>query len=285
MIAITAATGKLGHHVVSRLLERVPASELVLAVRSPSKAEAFARLGVHVRHADYDKPESLPSAFAGVNRVLLISSSEIGQRERQHTAAVGAAVQAGVQFLAYTSILRADHSTLALAAEHRATEACLRASGIPHAVLRNGWYLENYTENLGSALESGVLLGAAGEGRIAAASRFDLAQAAAEVMLGEPKGRVYELCGDEAFTLTELASAVSAASGKGLRYQDLPQAAYRDALIGWGVPPAVAAMLADSDAGISRGQLDGGSRDLSRLIGRPTTPLSTAIHSALSAAA
>lgn len=282
MIIITAATGKLGRHVVEALLEKVPASEIAVAVRNVEKAEDLAARGVQVRHADYDKPETLRAAFAGADKLLLISSSEIGQRVRQHQAAVGAALEAGVRFIAYTSILHADRSALGLAREHRETEEAIRATGIPHAFLRNGWYIENYSENLASALEHGVMLGSAGEGKIAAATRRDYAEAAVAVLLGtgDPKA-TYELAGEEPFTMRDLAAVVSDGAKKPVTYQDMPAAAYRDALLGFGLPAPIAEMLADCDVGITRGELDDRSGDLRRLIGRPTTPLRAAIAAAL----
>lgn len=284
MIIVTAATGKLGRHVVDALLEALPASEVGVAVRDVGKARDLAAKGVEVRRADYDEPETLRAAFAGAAKVLLISSNEIGQRARQHEAAVAAAVAAGVGFLAYTSILHADRSTLALAAEHRATEAAIAASGLPYALLRNGWYLENYSENLGSALQSGVILGSAGEGNVAAASRRDFAEAATAVLTGKERtSAIYELAGDEPFTMRELARVVSDLSGKPVAYQDMPEAQYREALTGFGVPAAFAGILADSDAGIARGELDDRSGDLRRLIGRPTTPLRTLVAAAVAA--
>lgn len=284
MIVITAATGKLGHHVVDALLARVPASQVAVAVRNVERAADLAARGVEVRHADYERPETLRAAFTGADRLLLISSSEVGRRERQHRAAVAAAVEAGVGFLAYTSILRADRSTLGLAAEHVATERAIAASGLPHALLRNGWYLENYSENLDAALAHGVILGAAGEGRIAAASRRDYAEAAARVLLDEGHaGRTYELAGDAPFTMRELAAIVSELAHKPVTYQDLPQTQYRDALVGFGVPAPFAEVLADSDAGIARGELDDATGDLLRLIGRATTSPRAAIAAALAA--
>lgn len=286
MIVITAATGKLGHHVVDALLAKIPANQLAVAVRDPAKASAFAARGVAVRHADYDQPATLRAAFTGADKLLLISGNDLGGgRARQHQAAVAAAVEARVGHVVYTSVLRADRSTLALAADHLATERALAASGLPWTFLRNGWYIENYSENLGSALAHGAVLGAAGTGKIAAATRRDYAEAAAAVLLGDGHvGKAYELAGDHAFTMAEFAAVVSDLARKPVAYQDLPEAAYRDALIGFGLPPSFAALLADSDANIARGQLDGPGADLPRLIGRPTTPLRAALTAALAAA-
>jgi NAD(P)H dehydrogenase (quinone) len=284
MIVITGATGQLGRLVIQDLLKRIPASQIVAAVRTPAKAADLAALGVQVRQADYGQPETLVKAFQGASKVLLISSSEIGQRARQHRAAIDAAREAGVKLLAYTSVLHADSSPLALAAEHRETEAYLKASGLPFVLLRNGWYTQNYTASIPSALQHGVFLGSAGEGLIASASRADYAQAAAQVLLKEDQaGRVYELAGDTTYTLAAFAAEVSRQSGKAIAYQDLPEAEYRAVLVGAGLPEGLADLLANSDAGASRGGLFDEGHALSALIGRPTTPLATVVAEALGA--
>jgi NAD(P)H dehydrogenase (quinone) len=285
MIVITGATGKLGHHVVTQLLNHVPAAELAVAVRNPSKAHAtYGALGIEIRQGDYAEPQSWPAALAGAHKVLLISSSEVGQRATQHQTVIDAAKAAGVQLLAYTSILHADRSGLALAAEHQQTEAALRASGVPSVVLRNGWYLENYSENLQAALTHGAWLGSAGNGRIAAAARADFAAAAVAVLTtAGHAGKVYELAGDQAFTLSELAAMLSKLVGKSIVYQDMPASALQEVLVGAGLPAGFAHILADADVGISRGELDDTSGDLRRLIGRPTTTLATALAAALKA--
>jgi NAD(P)H dehydrogenase (quinone) len=284
MIIVTGATGKLGRHVVDALLAKVPSSEVAVAVRDVTKAQAFAERGVAVRAADYGTPASLRAAFEGAKKVLLISSNEVGQREAQHKAVVAAAREAKVGFLAYTSILHADRSGLGLAAEHLATEKAIVGSGLPYAFLRNGWYIENYTENLGPALAHGAILGSAGSGRIAAAARRDFAEAAAHVLTSTGhEGSTYELAGDEPFTMSELAEVVASVAGRPVAYQDLPVDAYRDALVGFGVPAPFAALLADSDAGIARGELDDRSGQLRRLIGRPTTPLRQLVEAAVRA--
>lgn len=283
MIIITAATGKLGRHVVDALLATIPASQLAVAVRDPARAADLAARGVTVRQADYTQPASLRAAFAGATKLLLISSNDVGGgRASQHKAAIGAALEAGVGHIVYTSILHADRSTLGLAADHRETEAAITASGLPYTFLRNGWYIENYSENLGAALAHGVILGAAGAGRIAAATRRDFAEAAAAVLTTDGHaGKAYELAGDVAFTMTELAAVVADLAARPVAYTDMPEAAYREALVGFGLPAAFAGLLADSDTGITRGELDDASGDLRRLIGRPTTPLRTAIAAAL----
>ncbi|MEV0734260.1 SDR family oxidoreductase [Polymorphospora sp. NPDC050346] len=277
MITVTGATGHLGRLVVEQLLDRgVPAAGIVAAVRAPEKAADLAARGVQVREADYDRPETLAAALAGTDRLLLVSGNELGQRLRQHGNVVEAARSAGVSLLAYTSILAADTTSVPLGPEHKATEDLVRASGLPYVLLRNGWYLENY--DLAGAVAQGVILGAAGEGRVSAATRADFAAAAVAVLTGDGHaGKVYELGGDEAFTLAELAAEVTRQSGTEVAYRDLPVDEYARTLAGFGLPEPVARMLADSDAGLARGDLHTDSGDLSRLVGRPTTPLPDAV--------
>lgn len=281
MIIVTGATGKLGRHVIESLLKKVPASQIAIAVRSPEKAGDFASRGISVRQADYSKPETLEAAFAGADKVLLISSSEVGKRLQQHTAVIEAAKKAKVGLLAYTSILHGDKSKLGLAPEHIATEKLIRASGIPFVFLRNGWYIENYTEHLAPALEHGSLAGSAGDGKIAAATRADFADAAVAVLTTpNQENKIYEL-GGTPFTMTELAAEVSKQTKKTIGYANLPADDYRKMLLGAGLPPHYADLLVDSDLGIAKGELDDSSGDLARLIGRPTTPLATAVSAAL----
>lgn len=282
MIAITGATGQLGRLVLQNLLKTVPASQIVAAVRSPEKAADLAALGVQVRQADYAQPATLEAAFQGVDKLLLISSSEVGQRAPQHAAVIAAAQKAGVKLIAYTSILRADTSPLGLAAEHKETEAMLRASGIPFVLLRNGWYTENYTASVPAALQYGAVMGSAKDGRIASAARADYAAAAAAVLTKDGQaGQVYELAGDTAYTLSELAAEIAKQSGKPVVYNDLPEAAYAAALVQVGLPEGFAALLADSDVGASKGGLFDDGHQLSQLIGRPTTPLAEVVKAAL----
>ncbi|UJW80908.1 SDR family oxidoreductase [Hydrogenophaga sp. SL48] len=282
MIAITGATGQLGRLVLQNLLKTVPAAQIVAAVRSPEKAADLAALGVQVRQADYAQPATLEAAFQGVDKLLLISSSEVGQRAPQHAAVIAAAQKAGVKLIAYTSILRADTSPLGLAAEHKETEAMLRASGIPFVLLRNGWYTENYTASVPAALQYGAVMGSAKDGRIASAARADYAAAAAAVLTKDGQaGQVYELAGDTAYTLSELAAEIAKQSGKPVVYNDLPEAAYAAALVQVGLPEGFAALLADSDVGASKGGLFDDGHQLSQLIGRPTTPLADVVKAAL----
>lgn len=286
MIVVTGASGQLGRLVIDALLRTQPADSLVAAVRTPAKAADLAARGVQVREADYSRPETLGPAFAGADKLLLISSSEIGQRAKQHQAVIDAAKAAGVQLIAYTSLLHADVSPLGLAVEHRQTEAALAASGLPHVLLRNGWYSENYAMGLPGALARGTLYGAAGEGRIASASRQDYAEAAAAVLsaAAPQAGKVHELAGDASYTLAELAAESARQAGKPLAYQDLPEAAYRDALLQAGLPAPVAELLADSDAGAAKGGLFDDGHALSGLIGRATTPMAQTVAATLAAA-
>ena len=283
MIAVTGATGHLGRLVIEALLATQPASSIVAAARNPASAADLAAKGIVVRHADYDRPETLEAALAGVDRLLLISSSEVGQRARQHGAVIDAAGKAGVSLIAYTSILKADATPVALAVEHRATEAAIRASGLPFVFLRNGWYTENYAGVVPMAVQHGAVMGSARDGRVSAASRRDFADAAAAVLTSTASqaGRVYELAGDTSFTLTELAAEITSQSGKPVAYGDMPQAAYEEALVKVGLPAPVAAMLADSDVGVAAGWLHDDGQVLSGLIGRPTTPFGETVTAAL----
>ncbi|MGX8883815.1 SDR family oxidoreductase [Methylovorus sp. SPW-M1] len=282
MIVITGASGQLGRLVIEELLTSVPANQIIAAVRTPAKVADLAARGVVVRQADYTQPATLDAAFAGATQILLISSSEVGQRLPQHQNVIAAAKRANVSLLAYTSLLHADTSPLGLAAEHVATEQALKASGLPYAILRNGWYTENYTASIPPALQYGVLLGSAGDGKIASATRSDYAAAAAAVLrTPNQAGKVYELAGDTAYTLTEFAAELTRLSGKAIAYQNLPQADYAKALLDAGLPDFLADLLADSDTGASKGALFDDSHQLSQLIGRPTTPLATAIAAAL----
>lgn len=282
MIAVTGATGQLGRLVINALLKKEPAGKIIAVVRSPEKAADLAASAVVVRKGDYNQPETLPAAFAGAEKLLIISGSEVGQREAQHRAIIEAAKAAKVGFIAYTSLLHADRSPLALAVEHRATEALLQASGIPFALLRNGWYSENYAASIPAALAHHVFSGAAGDGRIASATRQDYADAAAEVLSREDQaGKVYELAGDDSYTLSEFAAEVARQSGEQVSYHNQSPEEFAALLKNAGLPAGLAEMLADSDSGAAKGGLFDDSHSLSRLIGRPTTPYPQAIKAAL----
>jgi NAD(P)H dehydrogenase (quinone) len=278
MIVVTGATGQLGRLVIAALLKKVQPSGIVAAVRNGEKARDLAVSGVQVRIADYNNPPAWDAALQGADKVLLISSNEVGQRAKQHRSVIDAAKRAGVKLLVYTSILRADTSPLGLAAEHKETESLIRASAIPSVLLRNSWYTENYTAGIPNALAHGALYGCAGAGRISAAARADYAEAAAVVLTADNQaGRVYELAGDTAFTMAELAKEISRQSGRNINYVNMPEAEYKTVLVKVGLPDVVAAMLADSDTGISKGGLFDDSRTLSRLINRPTTPMAASV--------
>ncbi|MBJ3557909.1 SDR family oxidoreductase [Salmonella enterica subsp. enterica serovar Derby] len=278
MIAITGATGQLGQHVIESLLKTVPASQIVAIVRNPAKATALSQQGITVRQADYTDEAAFTTALQGINKLLLISSSEVGQRTPQHRNVINAAKAAHVKFIAYTSLLHANTSPLGLADEHVATEKMLADSGIAYALLRNGWYTENYLASAPAALEHGVFIGAAGEGKIASATRADYAAAAARVISEEGHaGKTYELAGDAGWTLSQLAAELATQSGKKVVYQNLSEADFAAALKGFGLPAGLADMLADSDVGASKGGLFDGSHTLSNLIGRPTTSLADSV--------
>jgi NAD(P)H dehydrogenase (quinone) len=282
MIVVTGATGHLGRLVIAALLKKVPASGIVAAVRNAEKAKDLAALGVQVRIADYNAPSAWDAALQGADKVLLISSSEVGQRARQHRSVIDAARRAGVKLLAYTSILRADTSLLGLAAEHKETESSISASGVPHVLLRNGWYTENYTAGIPAILANGAMYGCAGNGRVSLAARIDYAEAAAAVLtMPDQAGKVYELAGDAAYTHAEFTDEISRQTGRKIGYVDLTEAQYREALKKAGFPEPVAALIVDSDAGVSKGALFDDGRALSRLINRPTTPMSASVAAAL----
>lgn len=277
-VAITGATGQLGRLTIAKLKTLLPAGQIVALARSPEKAD----LGVETRAFDYDRPETLAPALAGVERLLLISSSEVGKRAPQHRAVIEAAKAAGVGEIVYTSLLHADRSPLSLAAEHVETEAALAESRIPHTILRNGWYAENYTGSIPTALQHGALIGAAGAGRVSGAARADYAEAAARVLAeGGHAGQTYELAADDAWTLADLAAEVSRQSWRDIPYVDLPEAEYAAALVKAELPEGLAAAIAGWDAGAAQGALFDDGRALSQLIGRPTTPLADVVRAAL----
>ena len=278
-IGVTGATGQLGQLVVEQLKQKTAAENIVALVRTPEKA---AKLGVEARAFDYDQPEELPGSLKDIDRLLLISSSEIGKREQQHKNVINAAKKADVSWIVYTSLLHADTSSLSLAGEHLATEAALKKSGIEYTILRNGWYTENYTGSIAGALGAGAFVGSAGDGKISSATRADFAEAAAIVLTDEShKGKKFELAGDESYTLTELAAEISKQKGKDIPYNNLPEGEYAKILKSVGLPEMVADAIASWDTGASKGDMFDDSKQLSKLIGRSTTPLTDAVKAVL----
>lgn len=279
--AVTGASGKLGRLVLAELLQQADAGDIVALARDPAALDEYAARGVQVRRADYDDPDGLKHSLQGVDRLLLISGNAVGQRERQHGNVIQAAKEVGVSYLAYTSILKGDRSRLSLAPEHVATERLLKDSGLTYDILRNGWYSENYTAGLAPSLESGKVFGAVGEGRLSTATRADFAAGAAAALLRGKGGDIYELAGDESFTMAEFAQEVSRQSGRQVQYVNQSESDYATTLEGAGLPPPVAAMLASTSALSGEGELYDDSKSLSRLSGRPTTPISKTIGEAL----
>ncbi|MEU7859172.1 SDR family oxidoreductase [Nonomuraea sp. NPDC049141] len=277
MIVVTGASGQLGRLVIEDLKQRVAASEIVAAARTPEKA---ADLGVEVRELDYDRPETFKSALQGATKVLLISGID-ANRVQQHAAVVDAAKEAGAT-LVYTSAAKADTTEAGLAADHRATEEYIKASGVTYTILRNNWYHENYQQSITTAPQLGAVYGAAGDGRIASASRADYAAGAAAVLTATGhEGRVYELAGDTAWTLADLAAEISQVTGKEVTYQNLPKDDYAGVLAGAGLPAPFAELMADVDVNVSRGWLADTPGTLSDLIGRPTGTVGEYVRSLL----
>lgn len=286
MYVVTGAAGQLGRLVINALLRSVPAREIIAAARSPAQAFDLGEQGISVREADYTRPETLKSAFEGATRLLLISSNLVTGRLSQHEAVIDAALAAGVEVIGYTSMLKADSTPAHLAQEHRATEQVIARSGIPAAILRNGWYTENKTLGLDSVLQHGAFIGSAAGGRFSGASRQDYAEAAAAALIGGASAaRTYELAGDTAFTMAELAGEVSRQTGRSIAYADLAEADFKGALLGAGLPEDLAGMLADADAAATKDALFDNGGELSRLIGRPTTPWQDTVKDALAALA
>jgi NAD(P)H dehydrogenase (quinone) len=280
MIIVTGTSGQLGQLVIAELVKKTAPQNIVAAVRDPSKAKNLADLGVNIRVADYSKPETLDVAFADAKKILLISSSEIGKRESQHKAVIEAAKKVkGLELFAYTSILNSDVATMKLAGEHVATEKLIKEANLPAVILRNGWYSENYLDAVKGAILHGALYGSAGDGKISSASRADYALAAAVILTSEKQvGKIYELAGDRSYTLTELAKIVSEITGKNVIYKNLAENEYQKLLVQVGLPEAYASIFADSDVGISKGDLYSEKRDLSNLIKRETTTIGSTIR-------
>lgn len=270
-IAITGATGQLGHLAIEKLKERTEKENLIALVRNTEKAKD---LGIEARLFDYAKPELLADSLKGVDYLFLISSSEVGQRETQHKNVINAAKDAGVKWIVYTSLLHASTSEMALAPEHVATEKALQESGITYTILRNGWYTENYAGSIPGSIQAGAFIGSAENGKISSATREDYAEAAANVLTTEGhENKIYELAGDIAYTLADLAAEVSKQIGKEIPYVNLSEADFTAALVKIGLPEGFAQILADSDAKAAKGALFSDDKTLSKLLDRPTTLL------------
>ena len=278
---VTGATGQLGTLVVEKLKEKGLASNVVALVRNPEKAVG---LGIEAREFDYNSPAKLVDALKGIEKLILISGNELGKRAEQHANVIEAAKKAGVKWVVYTSLLHADTSSLSLAPEHHATEKALQASGLTYTILRNGWYTENYTGSVAGAVAAGAFIGSAGDGKISSAARTDFADAAVAVVTGAGhKNKFYELAGDSSYTLAELAAEISKQTGKAIPYNNLPETEYAKILKSFGLPEMFADAIASWDTGASKGDLFDESHQLSKLIGRPTTPLSETVKAALAA--
>lgn len=282
LIAVTGATGHLGGLVIDKLLESRPAASLVAIVRDAAKAQPLAAKGVQVRVASYEDRAAMESALTGVETLLLVSGSEVGQRVPQHVNVIDAARAAGVGRVVYTSAPKATTSELVVAAEHKATEEYLTASGLDYTIVRNGWYTENYVPQVETARETGTVLAAVGDGRVASASRIDYAEGAAAVLVGEGhSGKVYEFSGDHAWDYDELAATIGQIIGKPVAYQRVDAPTLVETLVGTGMPEEVAQSMAALDANIADGLLAGATGELSALIGRPTTSLKDGLLAAL----
>ncbi len=280
-IGITASTGQLGALVIEKLKLKTDSANIVALARTPERAKGY---GVEVRQADYADPSTLETAFEGIDTLLLISSNEIGQRQAQHENAIEAAKISGVKRIVYTSLLRTDSTPLMLGAEHLATEKALVKSGIPYTILRNGWYTENYAASVTGAAQNGVIIGAAGDAKISSAARADYAEAAAVALTQSGhEGKTYELAGDEAYTLAELAAEVGKQLGKPISYINLTEDEYAAKLAGFGLPEPVAKVYAHFDAATAEGALFDDGKALSKLIGHPTTSLAAVVSQILSA--
>jgi NAD(P)H dehydrogenase (quinone) len=273
-IAVTGATGHLGRLVIDELLQRVPASQVVAIVRDAEKARPIAEKGVDVRVASYDDPAALKAALQGVERLLLISGSEVGKRVPQHTNVVEAAKEAGVSFIGYTSAPKASDTDLILAPEHKATEEVVQASGIPYSIMRNNWYFENYAATVDTAGASGEIISSADGGRIPAVPRSDLAAGHAAVLTSDGhENTVYEFAGDQAWTWDEFAAELSDVLGKPVTHRSVSTEEHAAALQAAGLDEGTAGFVAALDANIATGALEVQSGDLSGVLGRPTLTL------------
>ena len=281
-IAITGATGQLGHYVIQALLTKTDAQNIVALVRDLNKAQHLKAQGVELRHFDYDQTETLAPALEGIDKLLLISANEIGRRTPQHQVVIQAAQQSKVPYIAYTSLLNADTSALGLSQEHRETEALIKESGLAYTFLRNNWYTENYLAGLSHAIESGTLYGAANDGKISSASRIDYAEAAATVLISDAhENKIYELAGSTAFTLQDFANTISEVSGQAVQYKNLTSEQYHQALVQAGLPTGLVDVIVDADVKTQTGAMFSDSKDLEKLIRRKTTSIQEEIKNTL----
>lgn len=273
-LLITGATGQFGSIVVETLLQTVPVENLAVSVRNPEKAAHLKEKGIDVRHGDFDQPETLAEAFADIDRLLLVSTDGDNEtRIRQHQAAVEAAKQAGVSFIAYTSVAKADESTLPLAKVHRETEKAIKESGIAYALLRNNWYVENEAGTVQGVLHGAPWLNPTGDAKISWALRSDYAQAAAVVLAGKGhENTVYELAGTPR-TQNELAAIASNVLKKDVEVVNVDDTGFKEALSGAGLPGFVVEMLVEMQEPIRQGSLNVESTDLEKLLGRKIQPL------------
>lgn len=283
-LLVTAATGHLGRLVIDALLERgVPASEIAAGVRTPAKADDLAARGVAVVELDYSRPETLAPALEGVTRLLLISGTD-ADRVAGHRAVIGAAAAAGVERLVYTSSPRNDEVEYALGADHRATEQAIAASGMDATILRNNWYTENYLDAVARAADTGEIVAAVGDARVASASRADYAEAAAVALTSEQSiGHTLELGGDVAWDYDELARAAGDVLGRPVTYTRVSVEQLTAGLEAAGLDAGTAAFVAGIDDAIARGALSQTDGTLARVIGRPTTPLVEGLRAGLAA--
>ncbi|NLP59251.1 SDR family oxidoreductase [Lutibacter sp. B1] len=278
-IGITGASGKLGQLVVSKLKEHISAEDIIALVRTPEKVES---LGINARTFDYNQPNKLAAALKGIDKLLLISGNEIGKRFLQHSAVINAAKEVGIKHFVYTSLLKADSSTLVLAPEHLNTEKAIKASGLDFTILRNGWYNENYTERVKDTVAHGKLYGSSSDAKISSASREDFAEAAVVVLCEDKhRNKTYELSGDLAFTMEDYASEISKLTGKKIPYVNLPEKEFASVLEQAGLPEPVAAFFAGTHTATLHGDLYDDGNQLNQLIGRPTTTISKSISKAL----
>ncbi|PSL40957.1 NAD(P)H dehydrogenase (quinone) [Planomicrobium soli] len=278
-LLVTGATGKLGTKIIETLLQNVPAEQIAVSVRNLEKAEEMRFKGIEVRHGDFDHPETLNAAFAGIDRLLIISADGDNEtRIRQHTDAVAAAERAGVKFIAYTSLGNASNSQIFLAPPHQATEAAILKTGIPYSFLRNNWYLENEIPSIQGALAGAPWVTSAGNGKVGWALQQDYAEAAAAIIAGEGhENTIYELSG-KPLTQEELAAALEEVAGKEIPVLQVQDAEYADIMKQAGVPDFVVPMLVEIQRGIRNNALAIESDDFEKILGRPATPVEEGLN-------